>query len=397
MKNWKKKLTAAMLAAVCLTGAAAPVTVEAATTTQKILYGAAALLFISSYYTRMDDKAGMQLLDQCQQQTGVYESAEADNRVQSIYENIRNTGAVERNYNVYVSPSEDINAFMSLGGVLCVNKGSLDAFDDDELAYVMAHEISHGEKRHNVNGVKKSVGLITALDIYLGSDASYGEYLLGNIAANYVANAVFTKDQEKEADDMGFQYLVEAGYNPGGGAASMQVLKDKYGESSPSGIKAVLAPGNHPKTSDRINKNLKWMKQYSGGHVDVKDGWIVVNGEKAFQPMAVGRYTDKERTFLTAGKLDRLYHTGHVPDAVIQDDTIYCGNTAVYSLSSAEDGKLYVANLNKGITKDRGEAVQSDFDIDSRRKKIEKKAKAGKQNGGSGENEVQAGAIPEAG
>lgn len=351
----------------------------------------------SFYYTRMDDKAGMQLLDQCQQQTGVYESAEADNRVQSIYENIRNTGAVERNYNVYVSPSEDINAFMSLGGVLCVNKGSLDAFDDDELAYVMAHEISHGEKRHNVNGVKKSVGLITALDIYLGSDASYGEYLLGNIAANYVSNAVFTKDQEKEADDMGFQYLVEAGYNPGGGAASMQVLKDKYGESSPSGIKAVLAPGNHPKTSDRINKNLKWMKQYSGGHVDVKDGWIVVNGEKAFQPSAAGRYTDKERTFLTAGKLDRLYHTGHVPDAVIQDDTIYCGNTAVYSLSSAEDGKLYVANLNKGIAKDRGEAVQSDFDIDSRRKKIEKKAKAGKQNGGSVENEVQAGAIPEAG
>lgn len=111
----------------------------------------------------------------------------------------------------------------------------------------MAHEISHGEKRHNVNGVKKSVGLITALDIYLGSDASYGEYLLGNIAANYVSNAVFTKDQEKEADDMGFQYLVEAGYNPGGGAASMQVLKDKYGESAPSGIKAVLAPGNHPK------------------------------------------------------------------------------------------------------------------------------------------------------
>ena len=138
----EEKLTAAMLAAVCLTGAAAPVTVEAATTTQKILYGAAALLFISSYYTRMDDKAGMQLLDQCQQQTGVYESAEADNRVQSIYENIRNTGAVERNYNVYVSPSEDINAFMSLGGVLCVNKGSLDAFDDDELTYVMAHEIS---------------------------------------------------------------------------------------------------------------------------------------------------------------------------------------------------------------------------------------------------------------
>lgn len=137
------------------------------------------------------------------------------------------------------------------------------------------------------------------------------------------------------------------------------------------------------------------MKQYSGGHVDVKDGWIVVNGEKTFQPAAAGRYTDKERTFLTAGKLDKLYHKGNVPDAVIQDDTIYCGNTAVYSLSSAEDGKLYVANLNKGIAKDRGEAVQSDFEIDSRREKIEKKAKAAEKNGTG--DETEAGAIPEAG
>lgn len=33
MTTWKKKITAALLAAVCLTGAAAPLTVEAATTT----------------------------------------------------------------------------------------------------------------------------------------------------------------------------------------------------------------------------------------------------------------------------------------------------------------------------------------------------------------------------
>ena len=98
-----------------------------------------------------------------------------------------------------------------------------------------------------------------------------------------------------------------------------------------------------------------------------------------------------------AGKQLRIELTTYTSNYSGVVNTIYCGNTAVYSLSSAEDGKLYVANLNKGIAKDRGEAVQSDFDIDSRRKKIEKKAKAGKQNGGSVENEVQAGAIPEAG
>lgn len=288
--------------------------------------------------------------------------------MQTVYQNLKDTGHVLRDYKVYVSPSEDINAFASLGGVLCVNKGTLDAMDDDELAYVMAHEIAHGEKRHSVSGLKKRVGLVTALNIYLG-DASYGEYLLGNIAANYVSNAVFTKDQEKQADDWGFQYLVEAGYNPGGGAASMEVLRAKYGESSPSGIKAVLAPGNHPKTSDRIHKNLKWMNAYSGKHVEVKDDWIVVNGEKAFSPVSDNVYSQKERLYLTAGKLVKLYHAGHVPDAVLEEDRICCGNTVIYELSSEEDGRAYTEALNQGIRKDRGERVVSDFDIDQRVKK----------------------------
>ena len=375
MKFLKRKILALSLASFCLTSTlAAPVTVEAASTAEKLLYGAAAMLLVSNYYSRMDDHSQLALLNQCQQQTGVYESAAADNRVQEIYQNLCDTGAVGRSYEVYVAPDEDINAFMSLGGVLCVNKGSLDTMDDDELAYIMAHEVAHGEKRHNVSGVKKRVGLVTALNIYLG-DASYGEALLANIAGNYVANAVFTKDQEKEADDWGFQYLVEAGYNPGAGAASMQVLKDKYGESSPTGLKAVLAPGNHPKTSDRINKNLKWMSAYAGNHVQVKDDWIVVNGEKTFQPAAMGKYTNKERTYLTAGKLAKLYHKGYVPDAVYRDNSIYCGSTSIYTLSDGENGKVMTDALNKGIRKDRGEPVKSDFAIDKRREKLQESQK----------------------
>ncbi len=122
-------------------GAPGGAAADAASTAEKILYGAAAMVFISSYYSKMDDESQLQLLDQCQQETGVYDSAEADNRVQTVYQNLKDTGHVLRDYKVYVSPSEDINAFASLGGVLCVNKGTLDQMDDDELAYVMAHEI----------------------------------------------------------------------------------------------------------------------------------------------------------------------------------------------------------------------------------------------------------------
>ena len=106
--------------------------------------------------------------------------------------------------------------------------------------------------------------------------------ILGNIAANYISNAVFTKDQEKEADSLGFQYLVEAGYNPGGAAASMSVLLDKYGDKPRTGLKGVIAPADHPSTKERVEKNGKRLYEYSGNHVKAKDNWILINGEKHF-------------------------------------------------------------------------------------------------------------------
>ena len=51
---------------------------------------------------------------------------------------------------------------------MSVNKGALDLLDDDELAYVMAHEISHGEHKDIVNGLKKQVGLSTAVSLAAG-------------------------------------------------------------------------------------------------------------------------------------------------------------------------------------------------------------------------------------
>lgn len=357
MHRFRRIAGSAVLAAALITGgmaAATPVEVAAASTTEKLIYGAAALLLVSQYYSKLDDQGQAQFYEQCRRQTGVDENPADNNRVQRIYQSLRDTGSVKRNYKVYVSPDKDFNAFMSLGGAMCVNKGALDVLDDDELAYVMAHELTHGEKRHSVAGVKKQVGLVTAVDIYLSDNPSLGALLLGDIAANYVSNAVFTKDQEKQADDIGFDYLVDAGYNPGAAAASMQVLYNKYGNSAPSGIKAVIAPGNHPATSDRINKNVKRMYEYSNRHVNVKDGWIIVNGDKTFQPAARGRYTKEERTYLSAGKLARLFHEHKAGDMVLSGSKISCGDTTVYTVSGTEDGNSIVDSLNKAIAKNPG-------------------------------------------
>lgn len=350
MKQWKKRILAA--AAACSVLASVPAPAAASSVVEKLLYGAAAMVYVSKYYSALDDGAQLQFLGECQQQTGVYDDPAADARVQGIYQQLKASGHIKRDYSIYVSPEEEINAFMSLGGVMCVNKGALDAFDDAELAYVMAHELAHGEERHSVSGVKKRVGLTTALNIYLADDPTIGSVLLANIAGNYVSNAVFTKDQEKEADDLGFDYLVDAGYNPGAAAASMAVLRDRYGESSPSGIQAVLAPGNHPATTDRVNKNIKRMYEYSGDRVNVKDGYITVNGKKAFRGVSMGAYTGEERTYLAAGRLAKLCHDGRLNEASYDGSSIVCGGESIYTVSAGEDGAAMAAALNEGIRKE---------------------------------------------
>ena len=370
MRRLKKIVTAMLAAAVLVSGAAVPMEAQAASTLEKVLYGTAAMVFISRYFSDMDDHQQLQFLETCQKETGVYESAEAQTRVADIYDRLVETGAVERNYIVYVSPDEDINAFMSLGGVMCINKGTLDAMDDDELAYIMAHELVHGEKRHSVNGVKKRVGLQTALSIYLGSEQGVGGVILGNIAANYISNAVFTKDQEKEADSLGFQYLVEAGYNPGGAAASMSVLLDKYGDKPRTGLKGVIAPADHPSTKERVEKNGKRLYEYSGNHVKAKDNWIFINGEKTFQPAETKRYTQTERAYLTAGKLAAVYHDGNVQNARYKDGMIQIGNVSIYTVSSRENGMEIEAALNKGIVLDRGEPVKKKSEVEKRKDKL---------------------------
>lgn len=54
------------------------------------------MLFVSNYYSRMDDHNQLQLLDECQKETGVYEDPAADARVQDVYQRIRDTGTLKR-------------------------------------------------------------------------------------------------------------------------------------------------------------------------------------------------------------------------------------------------------------------------------------------------------------
>ena len=357
-KKIKSLVLAAVMGLSLTTVAVVPTTVEAASAgaAQTLIGGAVAYAYVSTAFNKMDNsKEGQeQSLARAKKQTGYLEDSAAQARVQRIMKTLEASPSVKRSYVVYANPSDDFNAFATVGRVMSVNKGALDLLDDDELAYVMAHEISHGEHKDIVNGLKKQVGLSTAVSLAAGGNAA----ILSNIAGNYMENQVFTMGQEKAADELGFKILSESPYNVGAAAASMAVLRNKYGDLYREGLNQVFSPNNHPKTSSRVKDNIDRMYTYSGNHVTVDNGAVFVNGMNIYSPANSGRYTGEERAYFMAGKLARLYHNGQIqPGGASYDGpTVTVAGRSIVTTPNADVALMVATNLNNSFVKAAGPA-----------------------------------------
>ena len=359
-KKIKSLVLAAVMGLSLTTVAVVPTTVEAASAgaAETLLGGAVAYAYVATAFNKMDNsKEGQeQSLARAKKQTGYLEDSAAQARVQRIMKTLEASPSVKRSYVVYANPSDDFNAFATVGRVMSVNKGALDLLDDDELAYVMAHEISHGEHKDIVNGLKKQVGLSTAVSLAAGGGGNAA--ILSNIAGNYMENQVFTMGQEKAADELGFKILSESPYNVGAAAASMAVLRNKYGDLYREGLNQVFSPNNHPKTSSRVKDNIDRMYTYSGNHVTVDNGAVFVNGVNIYSPANSGRYTGEERAYFMAGKLARLYHNGQIQlgGASYDGPTVTVAGRSIVTTPNADVALMVATNLNNSFVKAAGPA-----------------------------------------
>jgi len=91
--------------------------------------------------------------------------------IKKIFNNL--TKYIERttiNYNYKIVRTDEVNAYAIAGGNMYINTGILDFLDDeDEIAFVIAHEISHNEKRHCIKRVQYAV-------LASSFDPSFGEF-----------------------------------------------------------------------------------------------------------------------------------------------------------------------------------------------------------------------------
>lgn len=150
----------------------------------------------------------------------------------------------------HIIDDPSINAFNIPGGHVYVHTGLIaQAGSAAELAGVMAHEISHGVARHGTERLTQSYGLNIVASVLLGQDpAAYQQILAQVLGTGAVAK--FSRDDEREADDLGVGYMYEASYNPEGMVRMFETLLEER-QRRPSSIEQFFS--THPLSEERID------------------------------------------------------------------------------------------------------------------------------------------------
>lgn len=177
-------------------------------------------------------------------------------------------------FQIKVLDSDEVNAFAFPGGYFYVNKGLiLEAENESELAGVMAHEISHVTARHATARMSKGQ--------YLQLAAIPALFVGGYWAQMGIQNALglginlelmgITRESEREADQLGIQYLWNTGYDPNGFVSFFEKMQ-KLEKSKPSPLAGWFR--THPSTDDRIVAALEEQR-----YLPEKDSYIVNTSE----------------------------------------------------------------------------------------------------------------------
>ena len=152
-------------------------------------------------------------------------------------------------WNFHVVNDPSINAFAIPGGHVYIHTGLINASANaSELAGVMAHEIAHVLERHSTEQISRQYGLSVLAGLVLGQDPGGLQRLAAEIVAGG-ALARYSREAEREADEVGLQAMNLAGYNPQGMVAMFNTLLASR-QTSPGRVERFFS--THPLTEDRI-------------------------------------------------------------------------------------------------------------------------------------------------
>lgn len=227
-----------------------------------------------------------------------------------------------------VNNSNEFNASCFPTDYISINRALVRGLecDEDELAAVLGHEMTHGIEQHSARNYAKAVAQYYGMS-FLNMDAGLMDWNKLNALASYSIAKNVTLPTEYEADEGGFYIMTSAGFNPGGSAAAMYRMAYYLTYETKNVLeyqdldeknKNQENFSDHPETELREQRLAKMMTDYGCGHVTVKDRKnVLIDGQELLTADWTRDDYDNtvENAYYTAGGLAKAFHDYDSPDA----------------------------------------------------------------------------------
>ena len=161
---------------------------------------------------------------------------------------------------VVIDDPKTVNAWCMAGGRMAIYTGLMKQLDpsDDELAQVMAHEISHALAKHTAE--KMSMQMATAVGVAVVGIASdnTGIALTGAaLTAMLAVNLPNSRAAEKEADRIGIELAARAGFDPAAAATLWQKMGRVAKSTPPQFLSTHPDPENRQKELANLEPEMR--------------------------------------------------------------------------------------------------------------------------------------------
>lgn len=189
--------------------------------------------------------------------------------VKTIINRIDQFDGAEIEYQVAVVDADMINAFAFPGGYIVVTTGLLENADNPEqVAGVLAHELTHVLKRHSMRKLVRQAGMGVLIGIVFGDVSALSQLIE---LSSQLDSLSFDRDQERSADVGAIEIMSAAGLTPKNLAAFFEKIQ-----------KADTLSGNipelfqtHPLTDERIKHVSEAAEPTQAFHFDID--WQQIN------------------------------------------------------------------------------------------------------------------------
>lgn len=173
---------------------------------------------------------------------------EAQRYLNLVGQSVAQYGGSNYKWRFGVVRSEAINAFAMPGGYILVSSGLLKLLtSEDELAFVLAHEVAHVSRRHHYQVVQRQ-RLAEQAARGLQAVSQDGDTAKLAHASGQIYARGLDKGAEFESDRLGAEFMARAGYDPAAVLGVLEALQRFKGEDP----RAALLFSTHPSPADRM-------------------------------------------------------------------------------------------------------------------------------------------------